>query len=110
LQVGLYDEKFKLHADYDLIYRLVKKLDLKGISMNKHHATGIFSLKGKSSRENFFIYLLEEFKIRKKNNQNTIIILIIFFIRIVYFYLMKIWIFSIILKFIKKKFKIFNYI
>jgi glycosyltransferase involved in cell wall biosynthesis len=44
LECGLYDEQFKLHADYDLIYRLVVKLKKKGIAMSRHEITGIFNL------------------------------------------------------------------
>ena len=51
IKAGLYDEKFKLHADYDLIYRMTCNLKLNGIAMKRSGITGIFNIKGRSSEE-----------------------------------------------------------
>ncbi len=102
LKVGLYDEKFKLHADYDLIYKLTCNLKLKGMSMKKSEVTGVFNTKGKSSEENKMEYFYEEFKIRKKNQQNILFITSLLFLKIIYFYLFKIKIFKTLFKFIQK--------
>ena len=90
LKVGLYDEKFELHADYDLIYRLVCKLKMKGTAMDREDVTGKFNIHGKSSKEGQIRYYKEEFKIRKKNNQNIFFISLLLIIKIIYFYLLKI--------------------
>lgn len=105
LKVGLYDQEFKLHADYDLIFKLTRDVKLNGISMNKDHITGIFGLKGKSSEESRFQYLHEEFRIRKKNKQNRLFIIFLFLTKIFYFYLLKIGIFKMLVNFLKKKIK-----
>jgi len=105
LKVGLYDQEFKLHADYDLIFKLARDVKLNGISMDKDHITGIFGLKGKSSDESRFQYLHEEFRIRKKNKQNRLFIIFLFLVKIFYFYLLKIGIFKMLATFLKKKFK-----
>ncbi len=90
LKVGLYDEKFGLHADYDLIYRLVCKFKMKSIAMDRNDITGKFNIYGKSSKENKIRYYNEEFKIRKKNKQNIFFISLLLIIKIIYFYLLKI--------------------
>ena len=90
LKAGLYDEKFELHADYDLIYRLVCKFKMKSIAMDRKDVTGKFNIYGKSSKENKIRYYNEEFKIRKKNKQNIFFISLLLIIKIIYFYLLKI--------------------
>ena len=102
-KVGLYDEKFKLHADYDLIFRLVSKHKLKGMATERNEITGIFDMHGMSSKESRFNYLVEEFKIREKNKQNIIYISILFITKSIYFYLYKIKIFRKMVKIIKNK-------
>jgi len=99
IAAGLYDEKFKLHADYDLIFRLTEKLKLKGLATKRDELIGIFSADGISSKENSYSYFLEEFKIRKKNNQNIFFLILLFVIKIVYHNLNKI-------NFIKKIFSV----
>ena len=90
LRVGLYDERFELHADYDLIYRLVCKSKMRGIAMDREDVTGKFNIYGKSSKESRIRYYIEEFKIRKKNNQNIFFISFLLIFKIIYFYLLKI--------------------
>jgi len=81
---GLYDESFTLHADYDLMYKIICKHKLKGMAMSRNHITGIFNIFGKTSKESKFRYFLEEFKIRKKNNQNILFITFLFLLKIIY--------------------------
>ena len=106
LKVGLYDEQFKLHADYDLIYKLICKLNLKGIAMERSDITGKFNILGKSSEENRFNYYYEEFKIRKKNSQNFFFISILLIIKCLYFILYKIKFMHKFFHFIRKKLNI----
>jgi len=103
---GLYDQNFPLHADYDLIFRLIKKFQLNGIAMNREHVTGIFNEMGKSSQESKLNYFFEEFKIRKKNNQNIFFISLLFLIKIIYLKLFKI---PYLKKFFHKLRKLINY-
>ena len=97
LECGLYDEQFKLHADYDLIYRLVVKLKKKGIAMSRHEITGIFNLDGLSNKESRIKYFYEEFRIRRKNKQNLFYIFILFLTKISYDYILKVKFFKNIL-------------
>ena len=108
IKVGLYDEEFKLHADYDLIYKLIVKLKLNGIAMERNHITGKFNYLGISSQEKQINYFFEEFRIRKKNKQNLFYIFILFIIKNIYFYLLKIDFLNKAIKLIKQKFRI-NY-
>jgi len=101
--VGLYDEQFKLHADYDLIFKLVSKHILKGVATSRSDLIGKFNMYGVSSKERPIYYFLEEFRIRKKNKQNIIYISILFIIKNIYFYLSKIKTFNKITRIVKNK-------
>ena len=103
IKAGLYDEKFKLHADYDLIYRMTCNLKLNGIAMKRSDITGIFNIKGRSSEEEKINYFYEEYKIRKKNKQNLIFISLLIVFKYIYFILFKIKILRKLFKFIQKK-------
>ena len=103
LKVGFYDEKFKLHADYDLIYKSVCKLKMRSIAMDRNDITGKFNIYGKSSKESQITYYSEEFKIRKKNDQNIFFISLLLIIKIIYFYLLKIPFLKRILFFFRSK-------
>ena len=103
IKAGLYDEKFKLHADYDLIYRMTCNLKLNGIAMKRSDITGIFNIKGRSSEEGKIKYFYEEYKIRKKNKQNFFFISLLIVLKYIYFILFKIKIFAKLFKFIQKK-------
>ena len=106
ITAGLYDNNFKLHADYDLIYRLVNKQMFKGVAMTRDHITGVFSNFGTSSKESSYDYFYEEFKIRKKNNQNIFFITLLFVAKIIYNQLYKV---KILKKIFYKLRKIFRY-
>ena len=48
-KVGLYDTKYKYHADYDYFYRMIEKKKMKGIATKKNEVVGIFRSGGFSS-------------------------------------------------------------
>ncbi len=103
IKVGLYDNQFKLHADYDLIYRLICKLNLNGLATKKNELIGIFDTEGISSKEKKYQYFWEEFKIRKKNKQNIFFLIILIPIKILHHYISKIRLFRAILLLLRKK-------
>jgi glycosyltransferase involved in cell wall biosynthesis len=78
-KVGIYNIKYKFHADYDYFYRMIVKNKLIGIATKKEELVGIFRRGGFSSTIRFWDSFLEEIKIRYDNNQNILIIVIIFF-------------------------------
>ena len=77
-KVGLYNIKYKYHADYDYFYRMIVKKKLKGMATKKNEIFGIFRRGGYSSTIKFYDRFLEEIKIRYDNGQNVILIAIIF--------------------------------
>jgi len=77
-KVGLYNLKYRYHADYDYFYRLIVRHKMKGISTKKKELVGIFRRGGFSSTISFRKLFFEELKIRWDNNQNILILLIIF--------------------------------
>ena len=81
-KVGLYNLKYKYHADYDYFYRMIVKHKLKGISTKKDEITGIFRRGGYSSTISFWKLFFEELKIRFDNGQSLFIILIIFIYKV----------------------------
>ena len=76
-KVGLYNLKYKYHADYDYFYRMIVKKKLKGIATKKNEIVGIFRRGGLSSTINFRKLFKEEIKIRYDNGQS---IFLLFFI------------------------------
>lgn len=78
-KLGLYNTKYKISADYDLIYRLIVKENMRGVSTNGQELFGSFGEVGISSSYTFFQRLFSELKIRYDNKQNIFIILFIFF-------------------------------
>jgi len=76
--VGLYNIKYKYHADYDYFYRLIVKNKCVGTSTKKNEVTGIFRRGGYSSTIGFKKLFKEELKIRLDNGQSVIIVMIIF--------------------------------
>jgi len=102
-KVGLYDEEFKLHADYDLIYKLICNLKLNGLATKKNEVTGVFNVKGRSSEEKKLDYYLEEFKIRNKNKQNFLYICCLVLVKITYHFLYQLKFFKLFSKYVKTK-------
>ena len=69
-KIGLYNTKFKYSADLDLIYKLIVKHKIIGMSTKKTEITGIFSMKGISNSISYFTKLKEEANVRIHNKQN----------------------------------------
>ncbi len=78
-KLGLYNIKYKISADYDLVYRLIVKEKMNGVATKGDEIFGSFGDVGISSRYSFFQRLFSELRIRYDNNQNLFIILFIFF-------------------------------
>jgi glycosyltransferase involved in cell wall biosynthesis len=76
-KVGKYDLRYKYHADYDYLYRLIVKKKLLGMATKKNEVVGIFRRGGFSSTIKFKELFKEEIKIRYNNGQNIFLILII---------------------------------
>jgi glycosyltransferase involved in cell wall biosynthesis len=76
-KIGLYNLKYKYHADYDYFYRMIVKKKMKGIATKKNEIVGIFRRGGFSSKISYRKSFFEELKIRYDNNQNILSILII---------------------------------
>ena len=75
-EIGLYNNKFKCSADYDLYFRLFRK-NLKGSATKKSDLIGVVASGGYSSKLSFFDHLIEETKIRIHNNQKILFIIIL---------------------------------
>jgi len=78
-KLGLYNTKYKMSADYDLIYRMIVKYNMKGVTTKGNEIFGSFGEVGVSKNYNFFQRMWAEMRIRYDNNQNPLIILFIFF-------------------------------
>ena len=77
-EVGLYNLKYKYHADYDYFYRLIAIHKMKGIATKKNEITGIFRRGGFSSKQSFNNLFKEELRIRWDHRQNIFLLLVIF--------------------------------
>ena len=76
-KVGLYNIKYKYHADYDYFYRMIVHHKLTGIATKKSEITGIFRRGGFSSRIPYRKLFIEELKIRINNGQNIFLVSLI---------------------------------
>ena len=85
-KVGNYNIRFKYSADRDLIYRIIKKQKMKGLSTKKNEVLGTFNLGGLSSKLSFMEKILEETKIRLSNKQNIVQILSVLIIFLIYYF------------------------
>ena len=74
-KIGIYNLKYKYHADYDYFYRMIVKKKMKGISTKKNEITGIFARGGFSSKSPYKKMFIEELKIRYDNGQSILLIL-----------------------------------
>ena len=77
-KLGFYNTKFQCSADYDLFYRMIVKMKMKGAALEDEKIIGIVKSGGFSSKFSYFQHLKEEAMIRIYNKQNFLIILIIF--------------------------------
>ena len=76
-KVGYLNLKYKIQADYDLLYRMIVKHKLKGINSMGKEVFGDLGDSGFSKKHNFFETLLNEIKIRNDNGQNKLILIYI---------------------------------
>ena len=81
LKVGYYNLKYKYSADYDLFYRMIVKMKMKGKSTKKNEILGYFNTNGLSSRIKYIDFLNENTLIRLDNGQNKYIVKIIHLLR-----------------------------
>ena len=82
-KIGLYNLKYKYHADYDYLYRMIVKHKMLGIASKKEELFGIFRRGGYSSSISFRKKFLEEIKIRIDHKQNYLLVAIIFLNRFI---------------------------
>ena len=82
--VGRYNLKYKHHADWDYMYRMIVHHKLNGIATKKNEIFGIFRPGGFSSRINYIDHFLETIQIRKDNKQPKIFVFMISLVK--YFY------------------------
>jgi len=80
-KLGYYNLKYRYSSDYDLFYRMIVKLKMKGKSTKKNEIMGYFGPNGLSSKLKYIDYLNENTKIRLDNGQNPIIVWIIHYLR-----------------------------
>tara|TARA_B100000900_G_C20598938_1_gene724680 strand:- start:3566 stop:4336 length:771 start_codon:yes stop_codon:yes gene_type:complete len=83
-KVGLYNIKYKYHADYDFFYRMIVKNKMIGISSKKNEIFGIFRRGGFSSISSFRKKFFEELMIRYYNNQSVFLIFLIAFYKSIF--------------------------
>ena len=80
-KVGLYNLKYKYHADYDFFFRMIVKEKMNGIGTKKEELFGNFRRGGFSSTIHFKNLFIEDLKIRYDNGQNIFLIFLIFIYR-----------------------------
>ncbi len=69
-KIGLFDERYKSQADYDMIHKMIKIKKLKYSCSKKSEILSKKNPEGFSSSYGFFNILKEEIKIRVNNGQN----------------------------------------
>ena len=87
-KIGLYDDKLSYCADYDLIYRLIKK-NYKGVHTPKAEVVGKFFPGGISEKISFIKNIYYQAKVRIKNNQNVFFVIGLSCLHVIYYYLKK---------------------
>jgi len=76
-KVGYLNLKYKIQADYDLLYRMIVKKKLKGMHTSGREVFGNLGNSGFSKKHNFYKKLFNELQIRIDNNQNFFILIYI---------------------------------
>tara|TARA_B100000003_G_scaffold50457_1_gene44382 strand:- start:211 stop:960 length:750 start_codon:yes stop_codon:yes gene_type:complete len=76
-KIGLYNLKYKYHADYDYFYRMIVHHKMKGMATSDSEIVGDFGRGGFSSQQHYRKLLKEELKIRSDNGQNFIFVIFI---------------------------------
>jgi len=89
-KIGLYDEKLKYCADYDLIYRLIRN-GFKGHHTKKTELVGKFYPGGISERINFIEYVYYQAIVRLKNKDNFFYVMLLSIAHIFYYYIKKLF-------------------
>ena len=82
--VGKYNLKYKFHADWDYMYRMIVHKKLKGIATKKNEVFGIFRRGGFSSKIKYLDHVIETIKIRKDNGQPKLLVYLITLIKYYY--------------------------
>jgi len=77
-KVGLYNLKYKYHADYDYFYRMIVKDKMNGVGTKKMEIFGNFRRGGFSSKVHWLELLKDEIRIRYDNGQNVFFIIFLF--------------------------------
>ena len=85
--VGKYDTSLKFCADYDYIFRLIKK-GYKGSHTRKNEVIGKFYPGGISEKLNFFKIMYYQAKVRIKH-QNIVYVFLLIILHIIYYYFVK---------------------
>jgi len=76
-KVGYLNLKYKIQADYDLLYRMIVKHKLRGINSSGKEVFGDLGESGFSKKHNFWKTLFNEIIIRNDNGQNKLVLLYI---------------------------------
>jgi glycosyltransferase involved in cell wall biosynthesis len=78
-KVGLLDTRYKIQADYDLLYKIIIKNNMSGINTKGNEIFGDLGDSGFSSRHSFLSKLINEIIIRFRNGQNIFYLVYIIF-------------------------------
>ena len=76
-KVGYLNLKYKIQADYDLLYRMIVKHNLKGVHTSGKEVFGDLGNSGFSKNHSFWKVLSNEIIIRNDNGQNKFVLLYI---------------------------------
>ena len=76
-KVGYLNLKYKIQADYDLLYRMIVKHNLKGVHSTGKEVFGDLGNSGFSKNHSFWKVLSNEIIIRNDNGQNKFVLLYI---------------------------------
>ena len=76
-KVGYLNLKYNIQADYDLLYRMIVKHNLRGVHSSGDEVFGDLGESGFSKKHNFWKTLSNEIIIRNDNGQNKLVLLYI---------------------------------
>ncbi len=82
-KVGLFDEKYKCHADYDMVFKMLIIKKLKFTCSKKSEILAKKSPEGFSSNYGFLNLLYEEIQIRINNGQNYLYVYLLAIAKII---------------------------
>ena len=77
-KAGLLNINYKFQSDYDWLYRIIVKHNMKGMRTNPEEIFGDLGKSNFSTKYSFFSLLINELKIRFNNKQSIIMIIFIF--------------------------------